>query len=364
MLKRYADFSLGDDVGNAIALYCPEEFGDLRPQIEAIFASIDVRPGFPDAVLEMNDVFVFAGRTRRCLYDREGRRIEASCLLRERGGANILWHADEDVEIPTDYVTIKEPLVYQSMYFDHWGHFLLESVSRLWAHQANPELRAFGNFFLPYWYDGEHPANVTAFLDGLSEVPLAFRRLSAAAKIETCLIPRASFSELIQGYRGHLAAIHDVAARSLRARKPMRSDQPVYLSRSRLTASDVKRRIDNEREFEEGLARHGFRIVHPELMSLAEQIVLFNQHQVFAGCWGSALHNILFALNGEALTTHVLCEGLATKNFLIVDAMVGNQANYLRVLRPSREQGEPGQPPAWSIDIEMTTLHFRQAGLI
>lgn len=364
MIKRYGEFPFHGGAFGGIAIHVPESLGDLDLEIENAFTAIEMIPGFPQELLEMKDVFVFAGRTRRCLYDSDGRRIEATCLLRERGGANILWHAEEQVEIPSDFVTIEQPLVYQSMYFDHWGHFLLESVSRLWAHHARPELRRHDNFFLPYWYDGEHSTNVTAFLAGLAEVPLTFRRMPAAAKIETCFVPTASFSELIRGYRGHLAAIHDVAARNLRGRELKRGDQPVYLSRSRLAPNEVSRRIVNERDFEDRLERHGFRIVHPETMNLSDQVALFNEHRVFIGCQGSAFHNILFALTGEEVTTHVICERLSPKNFLIVDAMVGNQANYLRALGPSGEPGEPEESPALSIDVEMAMLYFRQAGLI
>jgi len=139
------------------------------------------------------------------------------------------------------------------------------------------------------------------------------------------------------------------------------SFQPVFLSR---TGADSLRVIRGEAELERRLEQQGVRIVHPENLSLSEQIALFNTHKVFIGCWGSAFHNILFSLNPSVIVTHVICEEVPHSNFLMIDAIQRNAANYIRSAHPT-----PGIPQGWpaidiSIDAETTLSYLNDCGCI
>ncbi|WP_291308332.1 glycosyltransferase 61 family protein, partial [Devosia sp. 66-14] len=65
----------------------------------------------------------------------------------------------------------------------------------------------------------------------------------------------------------------------------------IFISRSRI----LRRRLVNEAEIEAAFRRHGFHIVHPELLPIEEQISLFAGARMIAGLGGSAMHSAVFS---------------------------------------------------------------------
>jgi hypothetical protein len=97
------------------------------------------------------------------------------------------------------------------------------------------------------------------------------------------------------------------------------SEQPLYLSRRRLTSR--QRPVVGEAELEDLLREHGFAIAYPETMSIEDQVRLINSHSDIFSSLGSAAHNILFALGKPRLhllanrddipANYFLCSALA-----------------------------------------------------
>ena len=163
-------------------------------------------------------------------------------------------------------------------------------------------------------------------------------------KLEKCFVPAPTYCEGLEAYEVHAHSARLIARNHLEAH-PVRIDhQPVYLSRTRLIDPNARRGIVNEPALESALASRGFRIVHPETLTLTDQIELFNAHTFVAGCWGSAFHGILFSLRADALTT--------------------NESHYLSVMRkiPPREPNQTRRDVV--IDIEAALSHFEAVGVI
>ena len=74
------------------------------------------------------------------------------------------------------------------------------------------------------------------------------------------------------------------------------SSRRIYLSRSRLRAG--WHQMTNEEEIEKCFEGMGFEIVHPQELSVPDQIALFSKSDTIAGEYGSALHNALFSPPG------------------------------------------------------------------
>lgn len=70
--------------------------------------------------------------------------------------------------------------------------------------------------------------------------------------------------------------------------------EKVYLSRSALK----ERRTFNEEQIENIFRKNGYKIVHPETLSLAEQVAAVKNCKSLAGLGGSALHHSLFMPRG------------------------------------------------------------------
>jgi capsular polysaccharide biosynthesis protein len=155
----------------------------------------------------------------------------------------------------------------------------------------------------------------------------------------------------------HLAAPHRVARRLVTSFA--RDDRPVYFSRARIAQSASGRgAVVNEAEFEARLQARGVGIVHMQELGLAEQIGVVNGRRRFIGLWGSALHNLMFALRGPDASTFVLIdEARLPANFLLVDSIVGNAAHYLATVRPAGDG-------RLRIDVEATLAYLSDRGVV
>lgn len=97
--------------------------------------------------------------------------------------------------------------------------------------------------------------------------------------------PSRKLGEYARWLRGRLAP--DVADQGGEGRR---------LFVSRRTAAS--RRVANEAEIESVLAEHGFEVVDPAGMSIAEQVALFSQASIVVGPHGAGLTNLLFSAPG------------------------------------------------------------------
>ncbi|MDE3175504.1 MAG: glycosyltransferase family 61 protein [Pseudomonadota bacterium] len=308
----------------------------------------------PADVLELDDVIFCNGGHWACLYDRDGRRIEAAALVRyDENFTPQFWRAAPTLPNTKVALTIAEPVVYAGVFFSHWGHFLLESAARLWAMRERPELGRLAA--LHTWRPARPPASIDAFLAAADlRAPVAE---GGRIRLAKCFVPTPAFA--YQGYADprHLLAPHGVARRLLKSAAC--DERPVYLSRGRVQGSAADRvRVRNEAELEARLGERGALVVHMQDLTLSEQIALMNGRRTFIGLWGSAMHNTLFSLHGPQLSTFTLIEdGHRPANFLLVDRLVGAAAHYLYTVHASGDG-------AWAIDVEATLAYLGAAGAL
>lgn len=98
-----------------------------------------------------------------------------------------------------------------------------------------------------------------------------------------------AFNLLVADLRGRVGLPPIPAA----ARGP--TPRRIYLSRRRLEQNN---RLLNQDEIETLMPRLGFTIVHPQELSIHDQLALFDGAEVVAGEYSSALHNTLFSRPG------------------------------------------------------------------
>jgi hypothetical protein len=317
-------------------------------------SKIKLYEGSPSTILEIREAFFVPGT--KCLYNREGKRVIESCIRRGPELSELIDAGSDAISPPHDYTTVETPTLYLSWLPNHWGHFLTESISRLWARLLYPELATLPGFCCHM--DNVH-ANILEFLHTLDlHVGSNIYTSDRAIKFKRIFIPVASFSNRGEAYSVHNDIFAAVTQHYLGTQKPSASDQPIVLSRSRFAGA---RTIERQNEFEDDLAQLGCRIIHPETLSLKEQITSINSHRIFIGCLGSAFHNMMFSQYGSNVISHLLCKSVPNTNFLMFDALIGNQANYVKLLKPV-----PGKPQVWphqshTIDIGSFMTYYAGA---
>jgi hypothetical protein len=80
-------------------------------------------------VIEVWDAFFVLGRV--CLYDNNGRRIVESCIRRGPDLTENVSAGPDAIQIPLEFTTVSESLIWFSRTTNSWGHFLTEGIGRL-----------------------------------------------------------------------------------------------------------------------------------------------------------------------------------------------------------------------------------------
>jgi hypothetical protein len=183
--------------------------------------------------------------------------------------------------------------VYLGPLMEHFGHFLLESLSRVWYALRHPELpvvwsrrvgpgAAGGRAPLTAWQQ-----DILAMI-GLTN-PAVF--VEAPTRFETLVVPE------LGNHFQH--SFHPELARALGA-VPHR---PVPGRRVWLSRSGLPDRLGNLSmpEVERRLGLLGWTILHPEALTIPEQMAHLASAERIAGEQGSAFHNVLFLKDPERL---------------------------------------------------------------
>ncbi|EBA17041.1 hypothetical protein RSK20926_08727 [Roseobacter sp. SK209-2-6] len=175
----------------------------------------------------------------------------------------------------------------------HFGHFLVESTSRLWG-LAHLKHEVRGVLFIP-----KRPASgsdIQGFHREFLSLIAPELRIHVAAeptKVEELIVPGQGFGlgRITQGTRKYRNAIHSRFARDVRPDGP----EKLYISRSALGLG--KGGLLGEEKLEHYLEAEGYEVFHPQDHSMRDQIARYKAARHVIAADGSALH--LFALVGR-----------------------------------------------------------------
>lgn len=253
----------------------------------------------------------------------------------------------------------------------HFGHFLLETLTNLWAPEA---LTTSGVVFLESAYlktrprerRGMYPPTLGPWqaelmeLAGFGSHELLVSR-TKPARVERLLVAERPVF-LNQWVRPEAATLWRRISEAVGKRD---SATKVFLSRSRFnaetgTSATGELRTDSywDALLDSSFARAGYEVVHPEDLSIREQIALVRGAEILAGSSGSALHLSCFAEPGtrvlEVGDLRTGQEPLRTQR--AIDAACGHQVAYIGYADADALAGlpaltdsgaAPGRPSRW-----------------
>lgn len=124
-----------------------------------------------------------------------------------------------------------------------------------------------------------------------------------------------------------------------------------------LTRPPGRRAYRNEKEVCAFMSRHGVRIVSPEKLSFAEQVLMFSSANVIVGAHGAALTNIIFCRPGTRML-ELAPESRAIQTFECL-ASYGN-LKYKRILVPVVGSSEAPQLAETQLDQVSEWLRVTQ----
>lgn len=284
------------------------------------------------------------------LYDNTGKFIPESALWRGVGPISTGRKA-----IPLNETIFQErdeEVLYLGFMFRHFGHFLTESLTRVWAVK---ELGWKGPvIFHASPYLNEIKAYQLEILDKMGIDPDKVEMPRHPMRFRKVHIPAASMA--IQSY------IYDIQKQAFeasghRADRETKDFEKVYVSRAGI---DTTRAI-GELELEQLLAGEGFKIVRPEIHSIDEQIRIFNSARIYVGCLGSAMHNLLYATQNPEVI--FLCRDRPiNKNYLLIDSIKSFNSIYFRANRSEADEIFRSGP--WQIDLARVMSFLKENGWV
>ena len=284
-----------------------------------------------------------------CIHDRTGRRLGQS--QRSAYGEHFVLGDPEWTAPPQAARCVPGRSIYLGVSSRHYGHFLLETLCRFWAlarlepfqHYVFHHL--YGLPLHPRWFSAAREC-FACFGIPLDRVllvrrPLRFERLTIpCAQLEINRGVDPSMATIYQRITTYCLAQPNVGPGLLQRLLGWPTGGPlrIYFSRRLVHGNQPMR---NEREVEALFSSMGFRILHPQYWSFAQQVALYQRADIIAGAEGSALHNSVFMRPG----THVINIGTPrrntglTLNQRMCDSLSGAHSHFLPFRGVARRHG-------------------------
>ncbi len=254
------------------------------------------------------------------VLDKDGRFIEESRHFR-RGVIPIVYPPELTSQENQERKYISGRTLYAGPWFNHFGHFLLESTARLWPF--------FEDDFdhIVYQLPGGQLTMTSYqrdFLD-VCDIPAKVLITDQRCRFEALTIPQPSFDLDLSADR-KFCRLFD-ALRNSTASEDKDSDSPtkLYISRKNADLGVVV----GEEIIEQAFVNAGFQSVSTELISMEERIRLFRSARCIAGVQGSNLHNLLLAQPGTQVLT-IIRDKDALLTFRLIDKVRGVNNTYIQ----------------------------------
>lgn len=306
---------------------------------------------YPGYEVVKDGVFVPSGMVSNLdvVYDSEYGVVTESCVLRGNNKSEIFSSPPEFLadKIIQKIEKVDRRLLFMGQFmWGHYGHLVTEGISRYWYLMQNPEKK----WCIP---TSENPFGIKEVIKCYLKPGVSHRKkfmqvfgighadilvVDKPVQATEIIVPHPSMYNRYEIYPSHLAVTRKLGREIVRSSTIRHDTRPVYLSRTKLNRKT--RAHTGEDRVESYCKEQGYKIVYPEQLSLKEQIILFNSHDIFVGCLGSAFHTIMFRfVDRKATNIYMATEG-ANSNYDMVDNLMGSTSRYIACIFPVSESSK------------------------
>ncbi|MDN2664391.1 glycosyltransferase 61 family protein [Psychromonas sp. 14N.309.X.WAT.B.A12] len=198
--------------------------------------------------------------------------------------------------------SISEPCFYAGVKYDHFGHFLLESLSRLYKYKGDKPI---------VWLGGG-----PQFTQYQKEILSIFGLLE---KKHIFLNSDTTFTDLEVIERGYIIWDTFLKEHSKFLRVVKKNVESPFFNKKIWISRAGFKTFSNEWLIECTLKNHGWLIIDPTLLSIQEQAEMFASAKKIAGIEGSAFHTI------------ILCSDVCIDVTIFSRNSLGLNGNYLKI---------------------------------
>lgn len=236
--------------------------------------------------------------------------------LRETRGENLLFGRGGVVDEDGQYVPLSgietrigygypfsspvykdETVVYCGYLVNHWGHFLVEAVTRLWYALENDCTVDKYVFFLDENEERTVKGNYQEFFQ-LLRIWDKLEIINTPTTYREVIVPEIAF-QCMKFYSPRFLSIFDTIAANVTADPNWERPEKIYFTRSQFAkGNNYDFGLDSLDNF---FSRNGYILLAPETVSLSQLIFYIRNASEIATISGSVHHNMLFGNNGQKL---------------------------------------------------------------
>ncbi len=223
---------------------------------------------------------------------------------------------------------VSEHHIYFGPLIPHYGHFLVSSLARAWFYSS------FEDDNVRLLCHSDHPVEshmkssfMGSFIPALGLKACQFARPTKPTRFTNLTVPSAAFIEEKMAYTAFLTPMHNIGDFLLNNSNCKKGRRSVYLSKSRMGTGSVTH-ISNELEIEAILEGYGVEIIHPQSLSVEEQVRIFSSCDKVLGFVGSAFHNHIFVREPPIITAIALND-FVNSNLIMLDRLNNAESTYL-----------------------------------
>lgn len=180
---------------------------------------------------------------------------------------------------------------------DHWGHFLIEAVARLWYFLKNDTSIDKYVFFVDFNENRTLKGNYREFFDLLGILD-KIEIISKPTKYREVVIPELGY-KWTDYYSDNYKNIFNTIANNIKIDNNWIPYKKIFFTRSQFEkAQEVEFGLDMLDNYFEN---NGYKVIAPEKLSLSEMIFLVRNTDICASLSGTLPHNMLFAKDNQKL---------------------------------------------------------------
>ena len=221
------------------------------------------------------------------LVDKNGRYVEKSAI-KNRVEFSYEFEIKERKE---------ETVVYCGYLVNHWGHFLIEAVSRLWYFLEEDKSIDKYVFFIDFEETREIKGNYKEFFELLG-IWNKIEIINKATQYKKVIVPDLGYKWL-DYYSDQYKNIFNRIADNIKINSEWESKEKIFLTRSYLKkAQKVEFGLDMLDNY---YIKNGYEVIAPENLTLSHLIYLIRNAKICASISGTLPHNMLFAKDNQKL---------------------------------------------------------------
>ena len=263
--------------------------------------------------VDENDNIYFEGG----VVDNKMNFVKNSQFYRANKGGSLL---DSYQFSPNDAEYIDADVLYAGVLINHFGHFLVEGLSRLWYWCENVDKNLHIAFLMP-----KNQPIFPQFWEFMNLLGIDRNKVHIIKKVT-------KFNKIYVPYQAHVLDTSynekfTIPYRHISSKVSAKNKEKYYISRSKFKGGTL---CLGEYLFENMYKKNGFKIVHPEKLSLKEQIYVMKNASELAGISGTGMHMALFADDNIDITILERTDNPVPEQAIINQAIKAN-AYYVGV---------------------------------